>query len=250
MIEVLAWSLLATFIVSLMSLVGIVTIGLKAKVLDKILLLLVGFSAGALMGGAFFHLIPESIEGAGTEFTMFMVIAGFALFFLIERVLHWHHCHEHGGKCDVHTFTYMNLIGDGIHNFIDGLIIAAGFSASFEIGIATTIAVISHEIPQEIGDFGVLVYGGFSKLKALLFNFLSAITAILGAIVGVVMVSITDSFISILIPFAAGGFIYIFASDLIPELHKEPKLSKSMMSFLFFTFGIIFMYLVKILLEH
>jgi zinc and cadmium transporter len=250
MIEALAWSLLATLIVSLMSLAGIITIGIKPKVLDKILLLLVGFSAGALMGGAFFHLMPESVEASGFEFTAIIVIIGFVLFFLVERLLHWHHCHEHGGKCDVHTFTYMNLIGDGIHNFIDGLIIAAGFSASFEIGIATTIAVISHEIPQEIGDFGVLVYGGFSKLKALLFNFLSAITAILGAIVGVVMVSITDSFISILIPFAAGGFIYIFASDLIPELHKEPKLSKSMMSFLFFTFGIIFMYLVKILLEH
>ena len=250
MIEALMWSIGATFIVSLMSLAGIITIGMKQKALDKILLLLVGFSAGALMGGAFFHLIPESIEGKGTEFTLLIVIIGFVLFFLIERILHWHHCHEHGGECKVHTFTYMNLIGDGIHNFIDGLIIAAGFSAGIELGVVTTLAVISHEIPQEIGDFGVLVYGGFSKAKALFFNFLSAITAVLGAVIGVLMISLTDNFTGVLIPFAAGGFIYIFASDLIPELHKEPKLSKSMMSFLFFALGIVFMYAVKILLEH
>lgn len=233
MIDVLLWSLAATVIVSLLSLAGVVTLSIKQKSLDKILLLLVGFSAGALMGGAFFHLIPESIEGSGVEFTVAIVIVGFVLFFLVERILHWHHCHEHGGKCDVHTFTYMNLIGDGIHNFIDGLIIAAGFSAGVELGIVTTLAVISHELPQEIGDFGVLVYGGFSRMKALLFNFLSAITAVLGAVIGVIMTSLTGSFTGILVPFAAGGFIYIFASDLIPELHKEPKLSKSMMSFLF-----------------
>jgi zinc and cadmium transporter len=250
MIEVLVWSLAATLIVSLLSLAGVITLSMKPKALDKILLLLVGFSAGAMMGGAFFHLIPESVDLSGVEFTLAIIIVGFALFFLVERVLHWHHCHEHGGKCDVHTFTYMNLIGDGVHNFIDGLIIAAGFSASAELGFVTTLAVISHELPQELGDFGVLVYGGFSRMKALLFNFLSAITAILGAVIGVIMVSITDSFISILIPFAAGGFIYIFASDLIPELHKEPKLSKSMMSFMMFIFGIIFMYIMKIILEH
>jgi len=243
----LALSLIATVIVSLISLVGVFSLWIKHKLLDKILLLLVGFSAGALMGGAFFHLIPEATKNSSIEFVGVMVVAGFSLFFLIERVLHWRHCHK--GKCDVHTFTYMNLIGDGVHNFIDGMIIAASFSMSIHIGIITTFAVIAHEIPQEIGDFGVLVYGGFSKIKALAFNFLSAITAVLGALVGHFLSSATESFSNALIPFAAGGFIYIFASDLTPELHKEPSLSKSLLSFAFFIMGILLMIGTKFLFE-
>ncbi|MBD3249438.1 hypothetical protein GF336_05315 [Candidatus Woesearchaeota archaeon] len=138
---------------------------------------------------------------------------------MIEKFLHWHHCHK--GKCDIHTFTYMNLIGDGVHNFIDGLIIAASFSVDISFGVITTIAVIAHEIPQEIGDFGVLVYGGFGRLKALAFNFLSAVTAIIGAVIGYLISGSVEGFVPFLLPFAAGGFIYIAASDLVPELHKE-----------------------------
>ncbi len=245
----LLWAVGATVIVSLLSLVGIFSLAMKEKLLHRILLLLVGLSAGALMGGAFFHLIPEAAEQVGIEYTGIMVLVGFCLFFLIERVLHWHHCHKNG-KCDVHMFTYMNLIGDGVHNLIDGLVIAAAFVTDFGLGIVTTIAVITHEIPQELGDFGVLVYGGFSKLKALMYNFLSALTAVLGAVIGVFLASYTDGFTSMLIPFAAGGFIYISASDLTPELHKEPKLGKSMMSFLFFLIGIGLMIGIKMLFEH
>ena len=141
----------------------------------------------------------------------------------------------------------MNLIGDGIHNFIDGLIIAASFVINFPLGIATTIAVIAHEIPQELGDFGVLVYGGFTKLKALFFNFLTALTAILGAVIGFFLAGSVEGFVPFLIPFAAGGFIYIAASDLVPELHKEADLKKSILSFIFFLLGIIFMYVIKII---
>ena len=245
--SVLLWSVGATFVVSLMSLVGIITLGVKHKTLDRILLLLVGFSAGALMGGAFFHLIPEAAEQSGIEFVTLLVVVGFIAFFLVERILHWRHCHE--GHCDVHTFTYMSLIGDGIHNFIDGLIIAAGFSVNTALGISTSIAVLSHEIPQEIGDFGILVYGGFSKVKALFFNFLSALTAMVGAVVGVFLFSAVESLTGALIPFAAGGFIYICASDLIPELHKEPKLLKSLLSFLMFIMGIAFMIAIKMIFE-
>ena len=117
-------------------------------------------------------------------------------------------------------------------------------------GIATTIAILAHEIPQEMGDFGVLVYGGFSRLKALMFNFITALTAVVGAIVGFLLVSITDSFIPLLLAFAAGGFIYIASSDLVPELHKEPKLHKSIISFIFFLLGVAFMYAIKIIFEH
>ena len=244
-LSVLVWSVGATFVVSLVSLVGLVGLGLKTRVLDRILFLLIGLSAGALIGDAFLHLIPEAVEANSGELTFLYVIIGFSFFFLIERALFWHHCHKNG-RCEVHTFRYMNLIGDGVHNFIDGLVIAASFMAGKGIGITTTIAVLAHEIPQEIGDFGVLVYGGFSRMKALMMNFLSALVAVVGAIVGVLLVTKVGEINSFLLPFTAGGFIYIGASDLIPELHKEPKLKKSIIAFAFFLVGVIFMYLLKI----
>jgi zinc and cadmium transporter len=143
----------------------------------------------------------------------------------------------------------MILIGDGVHNFIDGLIIAASFITSIPLGIAATIAIIAHEIPQEIGDFGVLLYGGLSKCKALIYNFLSATTAIFGAVVGLIAARLMEGVVEALIPFAAGGFIYIAASDLIPELHKEPKLWRSVLSFVFFLIGVGIMFLLKLLFE-
>jgi len=247
--EALINAIIASFAVSLISLVGIFTISIKHKTLDKILFILVALSAGAMLGGAFLHLIPESFEEFGAAATVINVLIGFSLFFLIERVLFWHHCHVHGGKCEVHMFTYMNLIGDAIHNFIDGMIIAAGFIAGEAVGIATTFAVIAHEIPQEIGDFGVLLHGGFSKTKALFYNFLSALTAVAGVFAGYYLSSSMEIFHQFLVPFAAGGFIYIGASDLIPELHKEPNVSKSMQSFAVFILGILIMYGFKIIFE-
>ncbi|MBU0671042.1 ZIP family metal transporter [Patescibacteria group bacterium] len=240
-------SLIATFIISLVALVGIVFVGINAKKLKKILILLVGFSAGALMGGAFLHLIPESSEDFGPETVGIPILVGFSLFFVIERLLRWHHCHD--GECDVHSFAYTNLIGDGIHNFIDGVIIATSFVVNFELGVVTTLAVLLHELPQEISDFGVLLYAGLTKIKALLYNFLTACLAILGAVIGYFLSSQAEIFSSWLLPFAAGGFIYIAASDLIPELHKEKKLSKSLLSFLVFVLGVFFMWAVKFIFE-
>ncbi|MBU1151397.1 ZIP family metal transporter [Patescibacteria group bacterium] len=238
------YPILATVAVSLVSLVGVVTLMISDKILNKILLLLVALSAGVLMGGAFLHLIPEAFEEYGPGSVSIWILVGFSVFFVLERLLHWHHCHKHGGKCEVHTFTYMNLVGDGLHNFVDGLLIAASFSMDFSLGMATTVAVIAHEIPQEIGDFAVLLHGGFSKGKALLMNFLSALVAVAGAVVGVLLVSEVEDFTKVLIPLTAGGFIYIAASDLIPELHKQPKLSSSILSFAVFILGIVFMFLL------
>ena len=170
----------------------------------------------------------------------------FAIFFILERVLHWHHCHKSGGDCVVHPFTYLNLIGDGLHNFIDGVLIVAAFSLSIELGIATTIGVILHEIPQEISDFGVLIYGGFTKLKALFFNFLSGIFAIAGALCGFAVINAVQGIMPLLVGLTAGGFIYISASDLIPELHKESKFSKSLIAFVCFFAGVGLMFLLKI----
>ena len=239
----LTYIILATIIVSFLSFIGIITLSLKEKMLSKILLILVGLSAGTLMGGAFLHLLPEATED-GTGLDVFIyVLFGFIIFFIIEKVLHWRHCHK--GECEVHTFTYMNLIGDSIHNFIDGLIMAASFIVSIPLGITTTIAISSHEIPQEISDFGVLIYGGFSKKKALLLNFLVALTAVLGGLTGYFITNFIENVTIFIIPFAAGGFIYIAATDLIPEIKKELNMKKYMATLFVFILGILIMWITK-----
>lgn len=243
---ILAWVLISTFIVCLISLIGVFTLSVRDKLLQKILFPLIGFSAGALIGGAFLHLLPEAVQKSKSDIVFYYLILGIVLFFLMERYLHWRHCHE--GKCDVHAFTYLNLIGDGFHNFIDGAVIAASFTVSIKLGLVTTLAIILHEIPQELGDFGVLVYGGFTKQKALLFNFISALTAMLGALVGYFISGFASGFSNFILPLTAGGFIYIATSDLIPEIHKESNLRRSTSAFIAFLFGIIFMALAKQLL--
>ena len=240
--------IVATLLVSLISFIGVFTLSLKEKLLNKIILVLVALSAGALMGGAFLHLIPEAVEGAGqhVDEVFVFILIGFVLFLLVEKVLHCRHCHK--GHCDIHTFAHMNLFGDAIHNFIDGLIIAAAFVTNFGLGVVTTIAVALHEIPQEIGDFGVLLHGGFKKAKALLLNFIIALTALLGGIIGFFIAS--EKVIEFLLPFAAGGFIYIAASDLIPEIRKAASLKKGLLYFVVFVIGILIMYGVKLVSGH
>ena len=240
----LAYILLATFIISLISFVGVICLALKENILNKILLVLIGLSAGALMGGAFLHLLPEAVEkSTGLDVYLF-VLTGFILFFLIEKVLHWRHCHK--GECDVHTFQYMNLVGDSIHNFIDGMIMAASFVVSVPLGITTTIAISTHEIPQEIGDFGVLLYGGFSKRRAITLNFVVALTAVLGGIVGYFVSNLIENIVLFILPFAAGGFIYIAATDLVPEIRKELDMRKYMATLLVFICGILIMWVTKV----
>lgn len=243
---VLIWILTSTFLVALISLIGIFTIVLKQKLLDKILFCLIGFSAGAMIGSAFLHILPEVLEKTKAEVTFSWVILGIILFFLLERYFHWRHCHE--GVCNVHTFTYLNLIGDGLHNFLDGMVIATSFVVSLKLGIVTTLAVILHEIPQELGDFGVLIYGGFSRQKALFYNFISALAAILGAIMGYFISDTAIGFSNSILPLTAGGFIYIASSDLIPQLHKESNLRRSTLAFIAFLCGIVFMALARLLL--
>ena len=235
--------LLATFIVSLISLIGIFFIGMKQDTLTKVIKYLVSFAVGGLLGGAFFHLLPESME-TGNPSLFVYVLSGIMIFFLIEKFLHWRHCHK--GQCDAHTFTYLNLIGDGIHNFIDGMIIAASFVTDMRLGVITTLAVAAHEIPQEIGDFGILVYGGFSKSKALLFNLLSALTAMAGAVIAYFSFNQIVWLKGFLIPFTAGGFLYIALVDLIPELHKEAEKDNMALQFITIISGLLLMWLLKI----
>jgi zinc and cadmium transporter len=239
--------ILSTFLISLISFTGVLSLAVKDDVLDKVLLSLVGFAAGALIGGAFLHLLPETVQ-ISTDTNVFLSLSfGFFLFFLLEKLV-WRHCHKI--KCEIHTFAYMNLIGDGVHNFTDGLVIAASFVSSIELGIVTSLAVAFHEIPQEIGDFGVLVYGGIKKSKALILNFATAITAVIGGIAGYYLSSYIGESMVYLLPFTAGGFIYIAAADLIPELRKEVNPRKSMVSFGIFLLGFAFMFLVKLYFSH
>lgn len=235
-------ALIASSLISLVSFAGALTLLIKEKFLNKILIILVAFSAGTLIGGAFLHLIPESLEHAHHATEIFIwVIAGFTMFFVLEKYLYWRHCHD--SECTIHAFSYLNLIGDAIHNFIDGLIIGGSFFINPSIGWITTMSIVLHEIPQELGDFGVLIYGGFNKYKALLYNFLSALTAIIGTILGYYFAVHLEGFSHILLPFAAGGFIYIAGSDLIPELHEVKNRSQSLQTMLTFILGILFMYL-------
>lgn len=237
--------LAATFIISLGALIGIFTLVMQGEKLKKILLFLVSLSTGALMGGAFLHLLPEATETLSPEKVFNLTLSSFVFFFLVEKVFHWHHCRH--GICDVSTLGYMNLFGDAVHNFIDGLVIAATFLVNPTLGIVSSLAIALHEIPQEIGDFGVLLYAGFGKKKALAANFLVALTAVLGGIVGYFLSFQMKNFIPYLLPFAAGGFIYIAASDLMPEIKKETNLPKSVISFGIFLLGIMFMFLAKLI---
>ncbi len=234
----------AVLIVSLISLVGVFFISLSKKKLNRIVNYLVAIASGALLGGAFIHILPEIME-AGPQMFLF-VLFGILFFFLLEKIMYWRHCHD--GECTVHAFTYLSLIGDAVHNFIDGIIISTAFLVSVPIGISATISIIFHEIPQEIGDFAVMIYGGFSKKKALMYNFLSGATALLGAIVGYFLSSITG-IIPILLALSAGGFIYIASSDLIPELHKTKKITASLIQFGLIIFGILVMLGLKLVFE-
>lgn len=253
------YTILSVILVSLVSLVGIVSLILSEKKLHKILLILVSLSAGTLLGGAFLHLLPEVVEERGfTLAVSFSALGGVLVFFLIEKVIHAPHCetmpHEHSplhheSHMHVHQqhIGVLTLFGDGLHNLLDGLVIAGAYLVSVPVGIATTLAVVLHEVPQEIADFGVLLYAGFSKGKALFYNFLSAATAIVGAVIGLVLGARGEAFVLFILPFAAGGFVYIAGSTLIPELHKECGWKESILHMLALVVGIALMWGILLL---
>jgi len=233
----------ATFFITLCVWIAVLLLLLKKETLSKITLFLVALSAGTLIGGAFLHLLPEASEKLHGELLFFIVLLAFVSFFLIEKILHWRHCHKE--NCQIHTFGYMNLLGDFIHNFIDGLIIAGAFVVDLRLGIVTALAIALHEIPQEVGDFGVLLHAGFSKTKAIIYNYGVALSVVLGGIVGYFVSFYSENLIIYLLPVAAGGFIYIAATDLIPEVRREPVFKRSALSFAIFILGIAIMFAAK-----
>ncbi len=248
-----SWILIATFLISLISFIGVLILFLKDKLLNKIILILVAFSAGGLMASAFFDLMPEAIEkgreqGDSLTSAFFYLVIGFCSFFILEQFIKWHH-HHSTRHPEIAPFSYLILISDSVHNFIDGIIIAGSFLASFQVGVIATLAVAMHEIPQGIGNFGILIYGGVKKIKALFLNFLSAIAAVLGGIIGFFLFKNIAEGIPFLLAFAAGSFIYISASDLIPEIKQESNSKNSTVHFLVFILGLALIWTLTGLLD-
>jgi len=236
----LLWIMGAAVLDALLGFVGVFSLWISKKKLDRILHALIAFAAGSLLGGAFIHLLPESLEALDAELVLLLTLAGFTLFLLLEAYLHWHSCKD----CKIHPFSYMMIIGDGIHNFLGGIALAASFLVSIPLGIAAIIAIIAHELPQQLGIFGVLVKGGFERNKAITYSFLAQSTIILGALVGYFLGNAYSWATAMLVPFAAGNFIYIAASDLIPEMHRTEGMEK-IRAIIFFMLGLGFMWWVK-----
>lgn len=237
-----SYILLSVFGISLASLTGVFLLSLSTKLLKKVMLYLVSFAVGALFANTFLHVLPEVIESSGNlRFSLSLVLGGIILSFILEKFIHWHHCHNLSCHCS-EPVGIMMLIGDGMHNVTDGILIATAYLVDIELGIATTIAVILHEIPQEIGDFAVLLHSGFSKGRALLWNFLSALTAFVGAFAVILLNQHLYGIEDILLPLAAGNFLYIAGSDLIPELHKESRFKNALFQLTCMMAGIAIMY--------
>ena len=235
-------------VISLISLVGVVTIMIGVKRLDRVIPLLISFAVGGLFGDAFIHLLPEAFENSRSPaLTSLYVLFGILLFFVLERFLHWHHEHRARAVNPVHPVAYIILISDGVHNLLDGLVIGAAYLISIPIGVATTVAVAAHEVPQEQGDFGILVNAGFTPRRALQMNFLSAGLAIVGVLISLALGSGLGDYTRFMIPFTAGGFIYIAGSDLIPELHHERELPGSLVQLAMMLAGIAMMFLLLLI---
>jgi len=250
MLEIWVLSLASVFIVSLISLIGVATLSMNHEKLNKYLHLLVSFSAGALMGDAFIHLLPEVAEeyGFGLEISG-MVLFAIVFSLVLEKIIRWRHCHVPTSRDHPHPVATINLVGEAVHNFLDGAIIGASYLISIPVGLATTLAVVFHEIPQEIGDFGVLVHSGLSRKKALMYNFGVALTAFLGAVIALAAASFVENIEFFAAPFAAGLFIYIAGTDLIPELHKNDDTATSIMEMTAFLLGVGVMFALLLVLE-
>lgn len=245
----LIYILMSCLIVSLLGFLGVIFMRIRQDVLDKMLYYLISLSAGVLMGATFLHILPEAVESSkDAQYVFVPVLVAFGTFFLIEKILHWHHCSE--GMDHKHTIGFMNLFGNGIHNFIDGVLIAGAFMIDINLGIVTAFSVALHEIPHEIGDYAVLIYSGFSKIRALFMNFGVGLFMVIGGISGYILSRESAVILRYILPFAGGGFIYIAASDLVPELKKEQNLWRSLKLIGTFGVGIIIIYLFGLLEGH
>jgi zinc and cadmium transporter len=239
-------ALISVVIVSLISLVGAVLFLFNYKRIENIMLCFVSFATGALIAAALLDLVPEAQSLIGAK-VFIWVLLGILAFLFIEKFLQWHHHHYHKKHLEkAKTFTYLNLVGDAAHNFLDGAGIMSSYLIDFNVGISATIAVIAHEIPQELGDFAILLYGGWKTGKALLFNFLSALTAVFGALLTYWFFLKIEEIVPYLAGFAAGSFLYIALADMLPEItHKKQTGVQSFLQLVLLLFGIALIWAIK-----
>ncbi len=268
---------ISIFVISCLSLIGVFMISIREQTLDRILFVLVAFATGTIFATAVLDLIPESIHhieetGLGLDISnvFLVVLLGYVMFFIIERFIYWFHGHAHGKDeqlvCysniteggnisikkdhNIKTFALLNLLGDGLHNFLDGIVIMVGFLSGLENGIVITLAVLFHELPQEMGDFGILLYGGFSRKKAIFYNFASAMLALLGGLTALLLSESVEAFNAFILAFSGGGFLYIASTELMPELLKHKDMKKSIIQAVIFVLGLITILLFILLLPH
>src|SRR3989338_5545032 len=242
MVTVYLYTFIGILVVSVISLLGVFVLPSREDILKKYIFLFISLAVGALLGDAFIHLIPEALENSSNAtLTSTLVIAGILIFFILEKFLHWHHHGEDTDSIHIHPMGKLILFSDGVHNFIDGIIIGVSFIVSVPVGVATTLAVILHEIPQEIGDFAVLLHSGYTKSRALWLNFMSALCAVLGLLVAFLLGEIGRVFTTWILPVAAGGFIYVAVADLIPELQKTKETKHSILQILAVITGVLAM---------
>ena len=233
----LGWILAGGLLMSALALVGGLVLLLPEATLRRLTLPLVAFSAGSLLGGALFHMVPAAVAGSPSPLhSLIWVAAGFALFLALEQFLHWHHCHGGGAPCRDAVGTLV-LIGDGLHNFLGGLAVAGAFLVDIRVGVVTWLAAAAHEVPQELGDFGVLVHAGWTPARALAFNFGSALTFPLAGLLAYFLSFEAD--VGFLLPLAAGNFLYIAASDLVPQVNRHPGLRRAAVHFVSFLAGLV-----------
>lgn len=245
------YTLSAVVLTSLLSFLGIFFFLFEESTIRKLLLYFVSLSTGALLGDVFIHIIPDLAESSDFSKSLYILLVGILFSFILEKIIHWRHCHVLPSDAHAHHHHHpmgiISIVGESMHNFIDGLVIASAFLASVPIGISTTIAVVLHEIPHEVGNVAILLHSGYSKEKALLFNCLSAATSILGALLVIVLSTTSVALGDFVLPFAAGNLLYIAGSDLIPELHKETELRKTLGQLVCIVLGMAIMYGVKLL---
>jgi zinc and cadmium transporter len=241
----LAWIVVAGLAMSALALVGVLTVVMPERVLARLLLPLVGLAAGSLLGGAFFHMLPGAVDALGNELGVYVALTvGFVTFFVLEQFLHWHHCHrtDHSGH---RPLGYLILVADGLHNLIGGLAVGGAFVVDIRVGVVTWLVAAAHEVPQELGDFGVLVHSGWRRGSALAWNFVSALTFLVGSLMAYGIADHVD--VAFLLPFAAGNFVYIAAADLLPEITAEERTRDKIETSAAFVLGLLMLWIVTLL---
>lgn len=242
-------ALASVLLVSAVSFVGILFVGRHDHGMEQKLFLFISFAIGALLGDVFIHILPDIAAEGGDAFPVasLIVVGGILGSFVLEKFIHWRHCHTVDCSDHVHPLGMVSLVGDAAHNVVDGILIASSYLVSVPTGLATTVAVILHEIPQEVGDYAILLHSGYTRRRALFLNFLTGLTALGGALLVLLLHASLSDVERYLLPLVAGNFLYIAVADLLPELHKQTKIAHSLLQFIGVLLGIMLMFLLTFL---